>query len=143
MNQSFETLRLSNVAFGGAVVFTAMLWAGAAAATGVSLGKSFGGEPLSNADLGRFLPQVGDVAILLFAMFRAIALIDAASIVILRTGILPRWLAWLGFVCAIVLLFGVVFIPMIAFPIWLLAVSIVLFRLPSVEAEPIVAVPKQ
>ena len=74
--------------------------------------------------------------ILLFGMFGAIALIDAASIVILRTGVLPRWLAWLGFVCAVVLLFGVVFLPMIALPIWLIATSIVLFRLPAVEATP-------
>jgi hypothetical protein len=74
-------------------------------------------------------------------MFGAIALIDATSVVIWRTGILPRWFAWLGFVCAVVLLFGVVFIPMVALPIWLLAGSFILFRLPSIEAEPAVALP--
>jgi hypothetical protein len=62
-------------------------------------------------------------------------------VVIMRTGILPKWLAWLGFVAAIVLLFAVVFLPMVALPIWVLATSIVLFRLPSIEAEPVVAVP--
>ena len=60
---------------------------------------------------------------------------------IMRTGILPKWLGWLGFVAAVVLLFGVVFIPMIALPIWLLAASVVLFRLRSIEAEPTVLVP--
>ena len=59
----------------------------------------------------------------------------------MRTGILPKWLGWLGFVAAVVLLFGVVFIPMIALPIWLLAASVVLFRLRSIEAEPSVLVP--
>jgi len=134
--------RMANVALGGGIVCVAMLWAGAAALASISGAESFGGAPpIRNADLARFLPQVGFAAILLFAMFGAIALLDATSIVILRTGILPRWFAWLGFVCAVVLLFGVVFIPMIAFPIWLVAGSVILFRLPSIEAEPVVAVP--
>ena len=78
---------------------------------------------------------------MVFAAFGAIALIDATSIVIIRTGVLPRWFAWLGFVCTVVLLFGAIFIPMIALPIWLVAASVILFRLPSIEAEPVTAIP--
>jgi hypothetical protein len=134
--------RLSTVALGGGILCVGMLWVGAAALASISGAESFGGVPaIRSADLARFLPQVGDVAILLFSMFGAIALIDATSVVIWRTGILPRWFAWLGFICAVVLLFGVVFIPMVAFPVWLLAGSVILFRLPSIEAEPVVAVP--
>ena len=134
--------RLTNVALGGGIVCVGMLWAGAAALASISGAESFGGAPpIRNADLARFLPQVGFAAILIFSMFGAIALIDATSVVIWRTGILPRWFAWLGFICAVVLLFAVVFIPMVALPIWLLAGSFVLFRLPSIEAEPVVAVP--
>lgn len=135
--------RLATVALGGGIVCVGMLWAGAAALVSISGAESFGGVPaIRNADLARFLPQVGDAAILLFAMFGAIALIDATSIVIWRTGVLPRWFAWLGFACAVVLLFGVVFIPMVAFPVWLLAGSVILFRLPSIETQPVVvAVP--
>ena len=135
--------RLANVALGGGVLFVGMLWVGAAALVAISGGESFGGIPhLRNADLARFLPQVGFPAILIFAMFGAIALIDATSIVIIRTGVLPRWFAWLGFVCAVVLLFGAIFFPMIALPIWLLAGSYILFRFRSVEAEPVVVVPQ-
>lgn len=134
--------RLANVALGGGILCVGMLWVGAAAMASISGGESFGGaQPIRNADLARFLPQVGFAAILLFAMFGAIALIDATSVVIWRTGILPRWFAWLGFICAVILLLGVFFLPMIALPIWLLAGSVILFRLPSIEAEPIVAVP--
>jgi hypothetical protein len=133
---------LANVALGGGIVCVGTLWVGAAALASISGAESFGGAPsIHNADLARFLPQVGFAAILLFSMFGAIALIDATSVVIWRTGILPRWFAWLGFICAVVLLFGVVFIPMVALPIWLLAGSFILFRLPSIEAEPVVAVP--
>lgn len=130
--------RLSNVALAGGTLCAGMLWIGAGAAAAISGAKTFGGVPgPQNADIARFLPQVGYPAILIFAMFGAIAMIDASSVLAMRTGILPRWLALLGFVCAIVLLFAVVFLPVVAFPIWLLAASFVLFRLPAIEAEPV------
>jgi hypothetical protein len=120
------------VALGGAVLLVALLWVGAAALAAIPAGVSLGGSSqLSSADLGRFLPSIGFGSILLFAMFGAIALIDATSVVIMRTDVLPRWLAWLGFVCGVVLLFGVVFLPVIALPIWLIAASIVLYRQPE------------
>jgi hypothetical protein len=128
--------RLSNIAFAGAVLCVAAVWSGGAALAAVPAGQSLGGSPLSNADVARFVPSAGFGAILLFGMFGAIALIDAVSIVIFRTAVLPRWLGWLGFVCAIVLLFGIAFFPVIALPIWLIAASIVLFRTTSSEAEP-------
>jgi len=134
--------RLANVGLGGAILFVGMLWVGGAALAAIPAAQSFGDSPpLKVADIGRFLPSVGFGSILLFSAFGAIALIDATSIVTLRTGILPRWFAWLGFVATIALLFGVVFIPMIALPIWLLAGSVIVFRLPSLEAEPVALVP--
>jgi hypothetical protein len=131
--------RLANVALGGAILFVGMLWVGAAALAAIPAAQAFGKlPPLKVADIARFLPSVGLGAILVFSAFGAIALIDATSIVIMRTGILPKWFAWLGFIATVVLLFGVLFFPMIALPIWLLAGSVILFRLPSVEAEPVV-----
>jgi hypothetical protein len=134
--------RLANIALVGAAAFVGTLWIGAAALGAVSAGQEFGSIPaLHTADVARYLGATGFVSILIFAAFGAIAMIDAASIVVMRTGILPKWFAWLGFVAAVVLLFGVVFLPMIALPIWLLAASYVLFKLPSIEAEPVVVVP--
>ena len=128
--------RLSNVALGGAVVCVGLLYVGSFAMAAVPAGESLGGvTAVSDADVARFLPQMGFGAILVGAMFGAIALIDAASIVIYRSGILPRWLAWLGFVCALLLLFAAAFIPVLALPIWLIATSVVLFRTPATEVE--------
>jgi len=130
---------LATVALGGAILLIGMLWVGGAALAAVPAAQAFGGEPpLEVADVARIVPNVGFGAILLFGAFGAIALIDATSILIVRTGILPRWFAWLGFVATVALLFGVLFIPMIALPIWLLAASVILFRSPSVEGEPII-----
>jgi MFS family permease len=124
--------RLANVALGGAVLLVALLWVGTAALGAIPAGVSLGGSSqLSDADLGRFLPSIGFGSILIFGMFGAIALIDATSVVIWRTGVFPRWLAWLGFVCGVVLLFGAVFLPVIALPVWLIAASIVLYRQPE------------
>jgi hypothetical protein len=138
--------RLTNVALGGALLCVGLVWVGAFALAAVPAGQSIGGEPaVSNADVARFLPQLGFGAILIGGMFGAIGLIDAASIVIWRTKVLPRWLAYLGFACGIVLLFGFVFLPMIALPVWLIATSVVLLRRPSAEAEatPAPALPTQ
>jgi hypothetical protein len=127
--------RLADVALGGAILLVGLLWVGAAALAAIPAGVSLGGSSqLTQADLGRFLPSVGFGSILLFGMFGAIALIDATSVVIMRTGVLPRWLAWLGFICGVVLLFGVIFLPVIALPVWLIAASVVLFRQPDLTA---------
>lgn len=125
---------LANVALGGGIVLVAMLWMGTAAVVAISGAKSFGGDTgPQNVDIARFLPQVGYAAILLFAMFAAIAVIVPTSLVVLRSGILPRWFAWLGFVCAAALLLGVVFLPMVALPIWLVAAGAAALRRPAAE----------
>lgn len=130
--------RLANVALGGAILFVGMLWVGAAALAAIPGAESLGDStPLRVADIARFVPSIGFGAILIFGAFGAIALIDATSIVAMRSGSLPNWFAWLGFVAAVVLLFAVIFLPMIALPIWLLAASYVFFRQPGpVEQAP-------
>jgi hypothetical protein len=128
--------RLSNVALGGAVLCIGMFWVGSALLAAIPAGESLGGaNALTVSDVGRYLPQAGFGAILLFSMFGAIAMIDATSVVIWRTDVLPRWLGGLGFVCGVVLLFGVIYLPMIALPIWLIAASIALYRLPEGAAS--------
>jgi hypothetical protein len=129
--------RLANVALGGAILCVALVWVGSFALAAIPAGISLGSEPaVSNADVARFLPQMGFGSILVGGMFGAIALIVATSIVAIRTGVLPRWLAYLGFVCGVALLFGSVFLPMIALPIWLIAAGVVLLRGRSTQAAP-------
>jgi hypothetical protein len=130
--------RLANVVLGGAIVCVALVWVGAFALAAVPAGISLGGEPaVSNADVARFLPQMGFGSILLGGMFGAFALIEATSIVTIRTGVLPRWLAYLGFLCGVALLFSVFFLPIIALPIWLIAAGVALLRGRPAEAGPV------
>jgi len=50
----------------------------------------------------------------------------ATALLSLRTGLLPKWLAWLSFLVAATLLFAFMFIPILIFLGWVLVVSAVL-----------------
>lgn len=75
------------------------------------------------------------------AEFSAIALVVATALVILRTGALPRWLAWVSLVLALWLLIapigwlGLIF----GFPVWVLIVSVLLYGRGDAPSEPAVA----
>lgn len=128
--------RLPDVVFAAGVLLVGMLWIGTAAAVSISGDMSFGGVAgPKTADIARFLPQVGMGAILVFGMFAAIAMIVSTSLVALRSRALPRWFGWLGLLCSVVLLFAVVFVPMLALPVWLLAASGVCLRRPAAEPQ--------
>jgi uncharacterized membrane protein YhaH (DUF805 family) len=53
-------------------------------------------------------------------------LVIATSVAALRTGLLPKWLAWLGVPVAVSLLVTFIFIPFFALLGWVLVVSLVL-----------------
>ena len=72
----------------------------------------------------RFLPSVGYGAVLVGGGLAGAFVIAVSSVVALRDRAFASWLAWLGFVCALALLAGVVFLPMIALPLWVLLASI-------------------
>jgi len=82
------------------------------------------------------IPHIG-YSLLLFSMLAAAAFIGAASSAMRATAMLPRWLAWLGFAAAALLLFSIIFMPMVALPIWAAAVAVALWRAPVLtQASP-------
>jgi hypothetical protein len=117
---------LSTLAFGAGVLFVAALFVSAVAIGSIAGAIEFGSATEPAPDFVRMLPQMGFGILLIGGGFAAIVMLISASLVILQTGVLPQWLAWLGFVAAFALLFAAVFLPMIALPIWVLAVSIVM-----------------
>ena len=52
----------------------------------------------------------------------------AASVSALRTGLFPRWFAWVGVVVGVALLAGYLFIPAFAFWVWVLVAAALLLR---------------
>jgi hypothetical protein len=53
-------------------------------------------------------------------------LVVATSLVALRAAVVPRWLAWAGFIVAPISFFAPVFFPVLVFLAWVLAVSVAL-----------------
>lgn len=68
---------------------------------------------------------VGEVAYLFFVtgIVSALLVVLATSVVALRTGVLPRWLAWLGLPVAVTMLGALAVLPFFFFLVWVALVS--------------------
>ena len=119
---------LSNLVFGAGVVFTAVWSVSAAAIASVAYAVEFSDARVSNPDLVTVLPSLGWLLLLLGGGFAGILLLAATSILIFRTGVLPRWLAWLGIVVAVSLVFDVAYMNILPLVGWVLVASIAMLR---------------
>jgi hypothetical protein len=115
----------------------ALTWAGGTAcATLVLAGDAVSRTPAfaSMDDKFRLDPNVArifnDAGFLLYvtAALVGIVLVASVSLAILRFGILPRWLAWAGFVAAVLLPLAIAFVGYLVFALWVLVVSVALVR---------------
>jgi hypothetical protein len=119
---------LSSLVFGAGIVFTAVWSASAATLAAVAYAVEFSDAPVNNPDIVRVLPQLGSLLLLLGGGFAGILLVAATSVLVFRTGVLPRWLAWLGIPVAIALVFPVTYMNILPFVGWVLVASVALFR---------------
>lgn len=116
----------ANIAGVAAVIFTGILLVAGVGNASVAGNVAFAGANVpQDGDLLVQLGQQGMAFVLLAGGLSAALGLAAISLLIVREKG-PRWLAVLGFIAAICCVFGVVFIPMIALPIWVLIASIVL-----------------
>jgi hypothetical protein len=96
-------------------------------------------EPMPSTDLLRYFSQLRYTAMSGFAMPAAAVLIGCTAYVILRDGVLPRWLGWLSVACTVIiagvctLLVGALSIPVLL--VWTIACSVVFLRSPAPIAE--------
>lgn len=117
--------RLTSIAFASGVVFTAMLMAAAGSFMFVPGEITFVDAPV-DPEIARVLPHLGFTFLLIPGAFAAIAMVCATSVLIVRTGVFPMWIAWLGFLVALVLLASALFLPFLALLIWVGVMSLVL-----------------
>ena len=82
-----------------------------------------------SAPMASALHTIGD-AFFIAAELAAAVLLAATAVVALQTGVLPRWLAWVSLLVALVLLIAPIgwAALLFAFPLWVLAVSVLLWR---------------
>ena len=61
----------------------------------------------------------------------------ATSAAALRTGLLPRWFAWLGILVGIIQLFAIFFFPAFVYWAWILVAAILLLSRPAASTRSI------
>jgi hypothetical protein len=127
--------RLTSIAFGGGLVFVACLMVAAACFMTVAANIAFGDEKFVANGAGA-LPELGYPVIFIGGFFGAIAMIDAASVLFLRGRMLPSWIAYFGFVTAVLLLVAFLFFPALLFVLWILFVSVAMLRSRPAGAVP-------
>jgi hypothetical protein len=126
-----RTPRPSAVPFGLQVLagglFVGLLFAGCAAAGAVSLLADLTTAPLPPPDVGRALSVVGYGTVFVYAVRVAGMYAITTTTLLLRAGLMPRWLAVVSYVMAGLMLVSTTFNPavVLVFPGWVLVVGLI------------------
>jgi hypothetical protein len=136
-----EDRLFSTVFLGSGLLFLAMLFQGAVTVT--SLLEMLAG-PNVNADIWTFSRSSTRALISVYAMRMAAVFTLSVSTIGLRTSAIPRWVSFIGYAVALVLLFaaGEQRWSQLLFPAWVLLVSVVILftqppARPSVPEKPV------
>jgi hypothetical protein len=120
----------ATVFFGSGLLFVSMLFSASALASGMIV--AFGSMPdkVAGSAVYVFGRSVAYQIMNVYAAKMAAAFMISTCTLSVKTGIFPRWIAWVGYVLAILLFFAgthVYWAPML-FPFWVLIVSIHILR---------------
>ena len=117
----------ATVFFGSALLFLAMLFAAAAVIGAVMLLASTA-EPneLMNSATFRFARAAAYIVTNVYASKMAAVFMISTSTVVIYTGIAPRWIAFIGYLSALVLLVGSFYIgwSFAVLPVWVFVISV-------------------
>lgn len=125
--------RLTSITFGSGLVFAALLLAAVGCFIFIAGEITFGDVDNISPEIERTIPDLGFPFLLIGGAFAAIAMVDAASVLIIRTCVLPKWIGWFGFVAAVGLLFAGFFLPIVLLLLWIVFVSVALLRSSGID----------
>src|SRR6187431_2572533 len=117
----------ATVFLGSGLLFLAMLFAAAAVIGAVVLVASISApDELMNSATFRFARAASYIIMNVYALKMAAVFMISTSTVVIRTGIAPRWIAFLGFLLALLLLIGSFFISwsFAVLPFWVFLISV-------------------
>jgi len=117
----------ATVFFGSALLFLAMLFAAAAVIGAVVLVATISApHELTSSATFRFARAASYIIVNVYAIKMAAVFMISTSTVVIRTGIAPRWIAFLGFLLAIILLIGSFFMSwsIAVLPFWVFLISV-------------------
>ena len=116
----------ATVFLGSGLLFLAMLFASAALGGGIIIAYTAKPAELLGSPTFTFTPAATYEVMNLYAVKMAAVFMISTSTLAIRTGFFARWLAFLGYACALFLLLSGRYIEWILmlFPMWVLLVSI-------------------
>ena len=117
----------ATVFFGSGLLFLAMLFAAAAVIGAIVLVASVSTpQELMNSATFRFARATSYIIANVYAIKMAAVFMISTSTVVIRTGIAPRWIAFLGFLLALIMLMGSFFISwsFAVLPFWVFLISV-------------------
>jgi hypothetical protein len=117
----------ATVFFGSALLFLAMLFAAAAIIGAVILvASSAQPNELINSTTFRFARAAAYIIMNVYAIKMAAVFMISTSTVVIYTEIAPRWIAFLGYILACILLVGSYYISwsFVVLPVWVFLLSI-------------------
>ena len=120
-----NNLFFATVFFGAGLLFVASLFASTAVAGGLAQAIAAGRLRTPESETYLLARRLSYTFLNVFAIKMAGAFTFITCTIALRTGILPRWVAFSGFASGVVLLVAITNWPWIAllFPLWMLQVS--------------------
>jgi hypothetical protein len=131
---------LSALVVASGVVFVSMLFVAAAARglIGFAVKSPPADESLPGADVLRYVPQFGHAVTGTGALLAAAVTMAATSLLIVRTAVFGRWLAWVGGVAALVVVVAAAVLSAVyvtpVLLVWTVAVSAAMTRSSSGRA---------
>jgi hypothetical protein len=122
------SLLLSNIQLVAGIVYVALFFAGLAASSVLAASAEFADARI-DPDTARQFPQYGDTLLFVFSFRMAAMFVFTTSAIGRASGILPRPFVWSGYAVGLFLLLSAGFEGWFAlvFPLWLLALTGILF----------------
>lgn len=116
----------ATVFLGSGLLFLAMLYAAGAVAAGILMGYDATPTRVVESGIYTFGRTIIYLIMNVYAMKMAGVFMISTSTVAIRIGIFPRWMAYLGFALALLLLLGTGYFSWtpLVFPLWVLLISV-------------------
>jgi hypothetical protein len=124
---SMEDRFFATVFFGSALLFLAMLFAASAIIGAIIIVASTTElNELTNSVTFRFSRATAFIVVNVYAIKMAGVFMISTSTVIVYTGIVARWIAFLGYALALILLFGSSYMSwsFVVLPVWVFLISV-------------------
>jgi hypothetical protein len=124
-----ENVLFSNIQLVTGIIYVALFFVAAAAASVVAASVEFTDTPIDPTSAREF-PQLGSAVLFVFAMRMAAMFVFTTSTIGRTAGILPRWFAYAGFLVGLFLLLSASFnrALVLVFPVWILVLCAFLIK---------------